>query len=315
MPILTAASMKKCAKIFVYFIFLWVLTPKEGQSSPQLLVLAGNPNEGSYEFATELARLWRHPSNETNGVISVKSETFPSVRIEKIMSRQGDLAILDAKMTSQLLPLYPKIKVISFLWSNLLHIVSRHNEQKSFDENNHKIIKVHENASSFAEVWSQLLPGNKFSEDRLLWFSREQATQAFLKFNEDALIFTSPYPLQELTMMLKTNRDYQLIPPTPTFMKRLQKAHPWIQSGQIPSGTYPGLKKELSYPISYPALVGRDDLTDTQIEQILTLIFSQKDAINPHILFQHLDVEISQSFKNDYSFHPAAQVFFEFDRH
>ncbi|MGK5092992.1 hypothetical protein WDW89_13365 [Deltaproteobacteria bacterium TL4] len=325
------------------------------EAAQTLTILSGNPGEGSHEFAIELARLWQAPSLQTEGQLHVATEPNPRFRLEKLLARQANLAILNAQQAYTLLPDYPQLRVLTLLWPNLLYVLGRHAEIKHLEPAIHQTLRLHTNSFYFVQSWLKLAKQAKITPS-ITWFDRPDFlnVDSLLKtdrisrqrpllakdsgqpsqnspiasainieqepaasnprdpFIEDVLMVTGPYVLRELDLLLRSDSEFRLLDLSTKIQNMLTKEVPWIRIYTLPANTYFGMSEPLQLPVQYPVLIGRADISSDWVALLLQVIYEQRKAINPHVLFQHLDAKQNKEFQQYYHFHPTSQSYFKF---
>ena len=93
----------------------------------------------------------------------------------------------------------------------MLHIISRHKQLDNLSVSNHLALRIHENSFYFISAWAQLIPDKQAIEDRLYWFGGNAYYANNLNFQEDALILTAPYPVEELRVLL-SKKTHKILP-------------------------------------------------------------------------------------------------------
>ncbi|MBF0279648.1 MAG: hypothetical protein HQM13_17750 [SAR324 cluster bacterium] len=220
------------------------------------------------------------------------------------------MAILDAKSAHQLLPKYPEIAVISILWPNVLFVISHQLDIEKIQISTPKTIHIHENSDYFVTTWSKLLSSQNYKPDQFHWFHSEESQEILLNLKEGFFLMTAPYLLKELRQLLNTDTSYRLIPIDEMLLSGNQQHYPWLVTSFLPDNLYPSTPQPLPMLTSYPVLVARADTDSYFIEKVLTVLFSQRDLIQPHVLFRFLDPQKNQLFKN-YPFHRVSKQSFK----
>lgn len=296
-------------KIYLFLaIILVLLVPC--QTTAQMSIWAGDAGEGSHEFAKEFTRLWKMPGISKGGTFVVKSA--PSIRrLEGLLNRRGELAVLDAKTAYEQLSQYPQLGVISVLWPNVLHIISKIEPRSGLTIKTHKNLRLHRNSSYFAALWRETLNRKGITDGQLTWFGRSPNPESLAE-NQDAMILTAPYPVHELEVLFQNNPDYKLISLGKNLRDQLQKEHTWLVSHELPSGIYYKKKRSLKTVASHPVLISRNDLSSSLAREVLKLLFEQSSSVNVHVLFQNLTIKNNLPFRKKFNFHPESKKYFRF---
>jgi len=280
------------------------------QAAPHFSVIAGERDTGSYQFAEEFSRLWGISAFNTKSSLIPVSEKTPDNRLKRLRLRQGDLAILDPKNAYQLLPQNPELAVISVLWPNVLYVISRQSELVELQISTPNTIHIHENSDYFVTTWSKLLSFQNYNPDQFQWFAAGQSQQVLSNLSEGVFLMTAPYPLQEIKQLLITDTSYKFIPLNEMLLVGNHQHYPWIITNLLPTNLYPSVLQPLPMLTSYPVLIARVDTNPSFIQNVLKILFSQRDRLQPHALFQFLDPQNNQRFKN-YQFHPTSKKLFK----
>ena len=280
------------------------------QAAPHFSIIAGERDTGSYQFAEEFSRLWEVSAFKTNSFLVPVSERTPDNRLKRLRLRQGELAILDPKNAHQLLPQNPELAVISVLWPNVLYVISRQSELVELQISTPDTIHIHENSDYFVTTWSKLLSFQNYNPDQFQWFAAEQSQKVLSNLSEGLFLMTAPYPLQEIKQLLMTDTSYKFSPLNEMLLAGNHQHYPWIITSLLPTNIDPSAPQPLSMLTSYPVLIARIDTNPSFIQNVLKILFSQRDLIQPHALFQFLDPQNNQRFKS-YQFHPTSKKLFK----
>ena len=81
----------------------------------------------------------------------VETVENPQERLERLLFRQAEFAILDGKSAWELLPQYPQLAVISVLWSNSLQVFGESNVLLNQDTT---VLQAHASSLFFVNFWN-----------------------------------------------------------------------------------------------------------------------------------------------------------------
>lgn len=280
------------------------------EAAPHFSIIVGKRDTGSYQFAEEFSRLWEVSAFKTNSFLVSASEKTPENRLKRLRLRQGDLAILDPKNAHQLLPQNPELAVISVLWPNVLYVISRQSALVELQISTPTTIHIHENSAYFVTTWSKLLSSQNYNPSQFQWFSAGQSEKVLSNLSEGLFLMTAPYPLQEMKQLLMADTSYKFIPLNEMLLADNHQDYPWIITSFLPTNIYPSAFPPFPMLTSYPVLIARIDTNPAFIQKVLKILFSQRDLIQPHALFQFLDPQNNQRFQN-YQFHPTSKKLFK----
>jgi len=281
-------------------------------------------NSSSGSFATELSRLWHTSGLVKSSKIVINNVPSAKDRLERLVSRQGDLAVLDGASAYRYLKDYPQLRVISVLWPDVLHIISKTAYRPRLMDGDLVSMKIHENSLHFSEFWTSL---NRLSKQTpTIWFrptsswneepsainSQNNTAPFFTPFNEDILVSSSVYPLPEVAQLLEQNFSMQMIPLETALLTAYQNRFPWTRIHVLPAGTYSNQRRSLSLPASFPVLVVRNGAPRVLVTTTLRILFSQRKAMQPHILFKQIKPEHNLLFRQNFRYHYSARQRFRF---
>lgn len=275
------------------------------QATPSLSLLAGERETGTYKFAEDLARLWNWPAFGMQYDLTPMAEPSPQSRVERLRSRQGDFAILDAESAYRYLSKQSEVRVISVLWPNVLHVISRTQEIDRLQVETDNSILLHENSAYLVEAWGSLVSLTNFQPEQFHWYAGERSSELLSSSEHDIMVLTAPFPLPQVQTLLQA--EARMLPLDPLLSQTLQKKHPWLRNQAFPKNVYNGVSNSMRFLMKFPVLVTRADLDDALVQASLTLLFTQTSAVQPHPLFRFLDKTNNRLFKEAYLYHRAAK--------
>ncbi|MBF0238612.1 MAG: hypothetical protein HQM12_12970 [SAR324 cluster bacterium] len=231
--------------------------------------------------------------------LEYRPEVFAEERIRKLLSKQGDWAVIEARQSSQVLNNKPRIKVVTVLWPNVLQIIGTNS---GFQTKADSQLYIYDNAAD----WSDSLKG-QFSTLEWKWLSSIKDPWPAVT-TSDFVVFSGPYPTTGITTFLNDHSKFQLLSLPSSLLKKTKAELKGSLVHTIPAKTYPRMTQSLEVPAVYHVLVTRGDTPNADVEQLLTQIFIN-NGLMAHPLFRLLDAKTNAEFKDFYSYHPAARTF------
>jgi hypothetical protein len=270
------------------------------------LVLGGTESTGSREFAQELVRLWKLPGavKDKESQLDWSFAAAPKSRLEQLSEQRGDLAIVDAESAQRWLGEFPKVQVLTVLWTNWLQVISANPELLVLPADPRLTLRMHPNTFPLAVVWGAQTHSGVQS---IRWESLSPQTDETTWVQEGAWMVLAPAPAQEIHQLLQENPLHRLLALSPQLRQGLLEAAPWMQMGMLPATTYPGQFQDIVLPMQRPVLVARHDLQANMVSEVLDLLFRQPQNWQPHPLFRELKKTHNLAFQHRYTFHPAAR--------
>ena len=272
---------------------------------PQNIILTGTQDTGSYQFVKELARIWETSVKDRTVDLLPSPETSSIMRLSKLENNSVTAAIIDAETAYLELENFPGLRVLSILWSNWLIILGKV-PGPYLSISGKKSMLVHENSLYFANTWKSLVPTTNFS-----WFNSYNLPVFSEGFDEEILVFTAPVPLKEINYLLEQFPGIKLLSLDGRLVKSLLSSFNWIAPKKIPANNFPYQTKSLQSLVWHPVLIVRKDLPISKAMKLLQLIYTQKNSLIPHPLFDNLRLTDNLPYRKIYTFHPAAKSMFK----
>ena len=272
----------------------------------QNIILTGSQKSGSYIFANELARLWTSSKISRKIEFVIRPEISHQSRLLQLENNRVTLAIIDAATAYNELKKHPGLRVFTVLWKNWLHVLGTVPGPLLSLESTQTLL-IHDNSFYFAQVWKNLSPHTKIN-----WFNIESIPDFSEGFSEEVLAFTGPTPLKEVNDWLEEFPGMQLLSIDQQLIQALQIKFSWLLTQKIPTNTYLYQTEDLEGVAWYPVLVVRSDFSQELANKLLNLIFAQRKALNPNVLFQSILWTNNIAFKKIYNYHAASKKMFRF---
>jgi len=289
--------------IFLIFsVLLLAFYPSTTLSGkPQDIILTGTHEAGSYIFVKELARIWSASVKDRNLEFIPSPENSPVIRLRQLENNRVTGAIIDAKTAYLELNKFSGLRILSVLWSNWLIVLGSIPEPYlSFSGT--KTMLVHENSMYFAQAWNSLVPDTKLS-----WFNANNLPDFSEGFTEGILVFTAPIPLKEINYWLEQFPGIKLLSLERGLVRTLRSTFNWLTPRKIPANIFLYQTKPLQSMVWHPVLVVRKDFPISKATNLLQLIYSQKNSLTPHPLFENLRLRDNLQYQKIYAFHPATK--------
>ena len=275
-------------------------------AKPQHIILTNSQGTGSYIFANELARLLASSRKTSNSQLMIRSEISVENRLSQLANNKISLAIIDAKTAHEQLNNYPGLRVLSVLWKNWLHVMGTVPGPFLSLESTQTLL-VHDNSLHFAPLWKKLAPQSEIN-----WFNSSSIPDLTDGFSEEVLVVTGPAPLSEINNWLEQFAGIRLLSLDQQLIQALKLEYSWLNPQKLPANTFSYQVETLSAASSNPVLVTSGNFPEKRAVTILNLIFSQKDVLNPHLLFKNLVLADNIAYRKTYPYHSVAKTVFRF---
>ena len=298
---------KKMKFIFrIFLVLLLTCFPSIAFSGkPQDIILTGTQETGSYVFVKELARIWASSVKDRKVEFVPSPEISSVTRLKKLENNRVAGAIIDAQTAYLELDKFPRLQVLSILWSNWLIILGTvPGPYLSLSDT--KTMLVHENSLYFAKALSSLVPDTNFS-----WFNANNLPVFSNGFAEEILVLTAPVPVKEINYWLEQFPGIKLLSLDRKLVKTLRSTFNWLAPKKIPANIFQYQNKPLQSLVWHPVLVVRKDFPISKAKKLLQLIYAQRNSLIPHPLFENLRLTDNLPYQKIYAFHPAAKSMFK----
>jgi len=268
---------------------------------PQDIILTGTQETGSYIFVKELARIWSASVKDRKAEFVPSPEKSPIIRLRQLENNRVTAAIIDAETAYVELNKFRGLRILSVLWANWL-IVLGSVPGPNLSISGTKTILVHENSLYFARAWNSLVPDTNFN-----WFNANNLPDFSGGFSEEILILTAPVPLKEINYWLEQFPGIKLLSLEERLVRTLRSTFNWLAPRKIPANIFLYQTKPLQSVVWHPVLVVRKDFPVSKATKLLQLIYTQKNSLIPHPLFNNLRLKDNLPYQKIYAFHSAAK--------
>lgn len=290
--------------IFILFCFcsysgtLW--------AKPQHIILTSSQGTGSYIFASEFSRLLASSLKTNKSELVIRADVSAENRLTQLSNNRVSLAIIDAKTAHEQLKKHSGLRVLSVLWKNWLYVLGTvPGPLLSLDST--QTLLVHDNSLYFAQVWKKLAPQSEIN-----WFNGNSIPDFTDGFSEEVLAVTGPVPLREINNWLEQFAGIRLLALDQQLIRSLRLNYPWLMPHKLPANSFSYQAEALTGVAWNPVLVVRGDFPEKLALTLLKLMFSQKDALNPQLLFKNIVRKDNIAYRKVYPYHSAAKTMFRF---
>jgi len=284
--------------LFFFRVTLW--------AKPQHIILTASQGTGSYIFANELSRLLSS-SRKTNRLeLVIREDVSAENRLTQLSNNRVSLAIIDAKTAHEQLKKHPGLHVLSVLWKNWLYVLGTVPGPFLSLESTQTLL-VHDNSLYFAQVWKKLAP-----QSEITWFNGSSIPDFTDGFSEEVLAVTGPVPLREINNWLEQFAGIRLLALDQQLIRSLRLNFPWLMPHKLPVNSFSYQAEALTGIVWNPVLVVRGDFPVKLATTLLSLMFSQKETLNPQFLFKNIVRTDNIAYRKVYPYHSAAKKMFRF---
>lgn len=291
-------------KIFLLFwicsfsVTLW--------AKPQHIILTASQGTGSYIFANELSRLLSSSRKTNKSELVIRADVSAGNRLTQLSNNRVSLAIIDAKTAHEQLKKHPGLHVLSVLWKNWLYVLGTVPGPFLSLESTQTLL-VHDNSLYFAQVWKKLAP-----QSEITWFNGSSIPDFTDGFSEEVLAVTGPVPLREINNWLEQFAGIRLLALDQQLIRSLRLNFPWLMPHKLPVNSFSYQAEALTGIVWNPVLVVRGDFPVKLATTLLSLMFSQKETLNPQFLFKNIVRTDNIAYRKVYPYHSAAKKMFRF---
>ena len=293
--------------IIKIFLLFWICSFSGSLwAKPQHIILTASQGTGSYIFANELSRLLSS-SRKTNRLeLVIREDVSAENRLTQLSNNRVSLAIIDAKTAHEQLKKHPGLHVLSVLWKNWLYVLGTVPGPFLSLESTQTLL-VHDNSLYFAQVWKKLAP-----QSEITWFNGSSIPDFTDGFSEEVLAVTGPVPLREINNWLEQFAGIRLLALDQQLIRSLRLNFPWLMPHKLPVNSFSYQAEALTGIVWNPVLVVRGDFPEKLATTLLSLMFSQKETLNPQFLFKNLVRTDNIVYRKVYPYHAAAKKMFRF---
>ena len=293
--------------IIKIFLLFWICSFSGSLwAKPQHIILTASQGTGSYIFANELSRLLSS-SRKTNRLeLVIREDVSAENRLTQLSNNRVSLAIIDAKTAHEQLKKHPGLHVLSVLWKNWLYVLGTVPGPFLSLESTQTLL-VHDNSLYFAQVWKKLAP-----QSEITWFNGSSIPDFTDGFSEEVLAVTGPVPLREINNWLEQFAGIRLLALDQQLIRSLRLNFPWLMPHKLPVNSFSYQAEALTGIVWNPVLVVRGDFPEKLATTLLSLMFSQKETLNPQFLFKNIVRTDNVVYRKVYRYHAAAKKMFRF---
>ena len=293
--------------IIKIFLLFWICSFSGSLwAKPQHIILTASQGTGSYIFANELSRLLSS-SRKTNRLeLVIREDVSAENRLTQLSNNRVSLAIIDAKTAHEQLKKHPGLHVLSVLWKNWLYVLGTVPGPFLSLESTQTLL-VHDNSLYFAQVWKKLAP-----QSEITWFNGSSIPDFTDGFSEEVLAVTGPVPLREINNWLEQFAGIRLLALDQQLIRSLRLNFPWLMPHKLPANSFSYQAEALTGMVWNPVLVVRGDFPEKLATTLLSLMFSQKETLNPQFLFKNIVRTDNIAYRKVYPYHSAAKKMFRF---
>ncbi len=293
--------------IIKIFLLFWICSFSGSLwAKPQHIILTASQGTGSYIFANELSRLLSSSRKTNKSELVIRADVSAGNRLTQLSNNRVSLAIIDAKTAHEQLKKHPGLHVLSVLWKNWLYVLGTVPGPFLSLESTQTLL-VHDNSLYFAQVWKKLAP-----QSEITWFNGSSIPDFTDGFSEEVLAVTGPVPLREINNWLEQFAGIRLLALDQQLIRSLRLNFPWLMPHKLPVNSFSYQAEALTGIVWNPVLVVRGDFPEKLATTLLSLMFSQKETLNPQFLFKNIVRTDNVVYRKVYPYHAAAKKMFRF---
>lgn len=279
-----------------------------GQASPLRTLLHGGADDPAADFAAGLAGLWRTMNELTSEELRLQPLPLAENRLDRVQRRQADFAIVTASLATRRLGAYSRLVAVAVLWPEVLHAVARNPTIKELPLQPAGQVSVFGGAGGAPALFRRLAEERPELQLRMVPKPLAALPAALEDGSDPLLVFFAPVPLLELSEALRQQRNLRLVPVSNDLLQTLLESQPWLVSGKVGRGSYPGQRANLELPVHHRIMIGRRDLPRKTVRKMLRAVYNRRRAMRGfNALFGLLDGNMNSVFAKLLQFHPATE--------
>jgi hypothetical protein len=206
-----------------------------------------------------------------------------------------------------------RLTAVAVLWPTLVHVLSRNPAVREMKLPPPAETWVFGETQALHGVLREQMNAGQGDPATLAAMPMTMLRDALDYAETPVLLFPAPAPLLEVAEALGRDPSLRMLPFSAPLLEELKLDAPWLLTGTLGPGSYPGLKSTLELPAVYQILVGRRDLPDASVRKMIETLYRRTNAMamfDP--LFGKLDSRMNAVFAKLMPFHPVTARAFNF---
>ncbi len=284
--------------------------PGLGQASPAMTLLVPADHPDAAHFAEDVSRLWRF-RNQPSGVrLAVEPMAQAVSRLHAVQRGRAQFAVVDAAEAHALLRDFPYLAVVSVLWGEYLHVVTRAPDLQTLGVPLSGPVRMMPNAV-YVRIALRNLIGDNLRETNLLETTQGSLQSALAALDRGVLLFSGTVPQAMLNAPATDRPPLRLVSLSRELLEELQLAFPWLLRGSLNPRDYPMLRNGFEVPVVHALLIARVDLAPGGVNKMLDALYD-----NPRPLreaspqFQEIDSARLAAIGGSLPLHPLTRARF-----
>ena len=289
----------------------WV--PGRAEAAPVRTLAVEPAGEEKTRFAADLRVLWANLTYPTPERLSIVERAGARARLRLVARHRADFGVVPARIAATGLDGFPRLAAIAVLWPDFLHAATRDPKAREFSFPPSGQVWVFGGESYAVPLLRQLAGGSPRGQRRIRVRSERALAAALDSPPGPILVFSGRVPFGPLAERMAAGGGLRLLPFSHGLLEELKLGAPWLMTGQVKRGAYPGLAADLEWPAHYRILVGRRRLPSATVRKMLRTVYKHGRSMrlfNP--LFQDMGRRLNAVFAKMMPFHPATERRFNF---
>lgn len=246
--------------------------PPRGQASPVMTLLVPPHHPEAARFGDDLARLWRFRDMPSGVRLAVEPMAQSAPRLHAVQRGRAQFAVVDAAEAHALLRDFPYLAVVSVLWGEYLHVVTRNPDIETLGVPLPGAVRMLPSAA-YVRIALRNLIGDNLRETDLLRTDGGALEAALADLGSGVLLFSGTVPQAVLNAPATALPPLRLVSLSRELREELQLAFPWLLRGGLKPQDYPILRHGIEVPVVHALLIARVDLAADGVNKMLDALY------------------------------------------
>lgn len=284
--------------------------PPSGRAAPVMTLLVPPHHPEALRFAEDVARLWRFRDTPSGVRLAVEPMAQAASRLHAVQRGRAQFAVVDAADAHTLLRDFPYLAVVSVLWGEYLHVVTRNPELQALGVPLPGPVRMLPSAT-YVRIALRNLIGDNLRETDLLETNGGSLRVALAGLERGVLLFSGTVPQAVLNAPATELPPLRLVSLSQELREELQLAFPWLLRGSLNPRDYPMLRNGIEVPVVHALLIARVDLTADGVNKMLDALYDNPRPLreaNPQ--FEEIDQARLAAIGGSLPLHPLTRARF-----
>jgi TRAP-type uncharacterized transport system substrate-binding protein len=284
--------------------------PPRGQAAPVMTLLVPPHHPEASRFGQDVARLWRFRDTPSGVRLAVEPMAQAVSRLHAVHRGRAQYAVVDAAEAHALLREFPYLAVVSVLWGEYLHVVTRDPAIQTLGIPLPGPVRMLPSAA-YVRIALRNLIGDNLRETDLLQTTGGSLESALAGLERGVLLFSGTVPQALLNAPATDRLPLRLVSLSRELLEELQLAFPWLLRGSLKPQDYPVLRSGIEVPVVHALLIARVDLAADSVTKMLDALYDNPRPLreaNPQ--FEEIDQARLAAIGGSLPLHPLTRARF-----